>query len=596
MLDRLGFTRNGFKIAVTLPRKIAVTTIAARVAAEMNCRLGDEVGYVVDAHDQAWSERTRVVFFAESALLLELARDPQLSAYKVCMLDEAHERSVDFDVCLGFLRRLQGKRADLKLVISSATLDSTSFIRFLGGAARCALIVVEGRQFPVQIAYLQRPCADFITAACKVALELHASAPAASGDVLLFVPSRDDVEDVVRALQAQASDTLVPIGLHAGLSRDMQFRAIAPLPGTLSRRKVIVSTDVAETGVTVPDVAYVVDTMHAQSVVFDAQAGVDVVVTRPISKARADQRAGRAGRTRLGKCLRLCTEVDFNRLLPRRDEPEILRSDLVQCVLMIKALGVDALPSFGFMNRPPADALVRALDVLFALQALDDVCALTPVGETLAFMPCGARLGKVLLAGVSHGCAKQAVAFVAMMMSGAAAMVIAQASLSCLTAFGCREGDHVTLVNLFLAFDALASGANFCKRFGLRFEIMDRARAWRAHLESVLGPEQAASTCETSTTPFLRALVAGYFSNAAQLARDGNYMTSREARPVKLHPASILARFGAPPPWIVFSEAVLMSEHGSGVRAKHTTVRLVSAVDPRWLIEESPHFWMASRA
>ena len=368
-------------VACTQPRRVAAVTVAQRVAQERGCELGGEVGYTV-RFDDCTTPATRLKYCTDGMLLREALLDPLLRRYRAIILDEAHERTVATDVLLGLLKKARAARGgDFRIVVMSATLDAAGFRDYFPGSAAA---YVEGRQHPVQILYAAQPLEMYLDAAITAALQVHCDEPA--GDVLVFLTGQDEIESA-ETLIRERGETLPPdasrpelevVPMYAALPPEAQMRAFAPAaPGT---RKVVLSTNIAETSITIPGVRYVIDTGYVKARAYNARLGADCLEVVPVSQAQARQRSGRAGREAPGKCFRLYTEAAFSQLAPVT-EPEIQRANLASVVLQLKALGVEDPLSFDFMAPPPAAAMLRALELLFALGALNPKGQLTdPLG------------------------------------------------------------------------------------------------------------------------------------------------------------------------------------------------------------------------
>ncbi|KAK1070525.1 hypothetical protein LTR33_010632, partial [Friedmanniomyces endolithicus] len=345
-LEQAGWCNDGKIIAVTQPRRIAATTIATRVAAETGTSLGQKVGYSIRFEDVT-SAATKIKFLTDGLLLREALVDPLLSRYSVIMVDEAHERSLSSDVLLGILKKIRKKRPELRIVVSSATLQAEEFLRFFAGhdagddgaAENIGRIVsIEGRAFPVDIHYLSEPCEDYLERAVQTVFDIHASEP--EGDILIFLPGRDDIEtaiekiaDRIPSLPTKAAK-LLPLPLYAGLTAEQQLYVFEPAPE--ATRKVICATNIAEASVTITGITHVIDPGYVKLRVYNPTSGIDILTSTPISRASATQRAGRAGRTKPGKCYRLYTESAYTHTLPETTVPEIQRSNLAALVLQLK--------------------------------------------------------------------------------------------------------------------------------------------------------------------------------------------------------------------------------------------------------------------
>lgn len=426
-------------IAITQPRRVAAISLARRVAEEMGTPLGSsspasKVGYSV-RFDTSTSPNTRVKYLTEGMLLQEMLHDPWLTRYSAIVVDEVHERGVNVDLVLGFLRNLVfGNRkgrggVPLKTVVMSATADmesltgffqqghQTSYQRLSGqkdgaettgstsnedGIAACH---IKGRQYPVKTIYSPEPVHDFVDAALKAIYQIHYKEPM-PGDILVFLTGQETVEALERLVNEYAigMDPSLPkvqvLPLFAALPQAAQQQVFVPAPPRT--RKVILATNIAETSVTVPGVRYVVDCGKAKVKQFRTRLGLDSLLVKPISKSAAIQRKGRAGREAPGQCYRLYTEKDYL-ALDETNTPEILRCDLSQALLNMKARGVDDVMGFPFLTRPPRDALEKALLQLLSIEALTDAGQISAIGSQIAKLPLTPTLGRVLLAAAENG-------------------------------------------------------------------------------------------------------------------------------------------------------------------------------------------------
>lgn len=412
------------KIVVLQPRRVAARTVAARVAWERGCRLGEEVGYQIRFDDQT-GVGTRICFVTEGILLRWLQDNPTLADVGVILFDEFHERNLLSDVALALVKQLQGsRRPDLKVAVMSATLEAEPVAKYLGD---CPVLLSEGRSWPVESRFLEQPDERPVTeqAADLVEAIVNSGAP---GDVLVFMPGMAEINATLRAIGAaglREPVTLVP--LHGDLPPEDQDRAFAPSP----RRKVVVATNVAETSVTIDGIRHVVDSGEARVARYDAERGIGTLAIEPISRASADQRQGRAGRTGPGLCHRLWTESShLNR--PERNTPEIQRSDLAEVVLLLHSLGIRRAAEFDWLDKPDPQAVERAEHLLITLGALRPSAAaapegphvsdLTPVGRKMLRLPMHPRYSRMLVEAARHGCVPPA-ALCAALVSGRDLMV-----------------------------------------------------------------------------------------------------------------------------------------------------------------------------
>jgi ATP-dependent helicase HrpB len=397
------------EIVVLQPRRLATRMLAARVAQERKSRLGGEVGYQIRL-DKVTSKETRIRFVTEGVLLRQLLADPQLRGISVVIFDEFHERHLYGDITLARALDLQEKaRPDLKIVVMSATLDTA---RLDGYLAPCVTLQSQGRTFPVEIEYLDKPAHfDQYPVWELAADELNRIAPKTEGDVLIFMPGAYEIARTVSAVQALRHDFVV-LPLHGELSPDLQDAAVA----RYEKRKVVVATNVAETSLTIDGVRVVIDGGIAKIARFDPHRGINTLLVEKISRASSDQRAGRAGRTAPGRCLRLWTEREHLDRAPQ-ELPEVKRLDLAEVVLTLKASGVNDVAAFRWLEPPDAIALERAESLLHDLGALEPKGEISKIGRRMLAFPMHPRYARMLLAADELGCVRP-VALVAALTQG----------------------------------------------------------------------------------------------------------------------------------------------------------------------------------
>ena len=603
-------------VAVTQPRRVAAQTVAVRVAEEVGCVLGDAVGYAIRFEDVC-TEKTEIKFCTDGALLRELADDPLLTKYSVVMVDEAHERTLATDVLLGLLKKVQRVRRDLRLIVSSATIQAESFASFFdasgdvndadptGPSRKPAIMSVEGRAYGVLIHYLSEPTGDYVQCAIEAALDVHQNE--GPGDVLIFLTGEAEIDHCVNVLEEEArlmrdehgrgrgELDLAVCPLYAGLNTTAQLEAFRP--ARRGTRKIVVSTNVAETSVTIEGIVYVIDCCFAKQKSYDPERGMESLLVAPASKASANQRAGRAGRVRPGKCFRLCTEMDY-RALSDLTPPEIVRSDLAGTVLQIKSLGIDNIMNFEWVSPPPQANMIKALELLYALRALDDDAKLTtPLGVHLCELPVEPQLGRMLLVSGEMKCVSEALT-VAAYMQVQSLWVTHRGQKKRLDEmrerFAVEEGDAVMILNIHDAYCDARNKAKFAEANMLNHRALLRAGDVRSQLEKHLKRIGIlSSSCGDDTAPLLRAITAGFFANAAALAPygggpDGSVFHSVRSsdalsrkRELRIHPSSAL--FRSRPPCVVYCSAT---------RTDREYMRDVNAIDPEWLRELAPHFYI----
>ncbi len=468
------------KIVVLQPRRVAARTVAARVAWERKCQLGTEVGYQIRFEDQT-SLGTRISYVTEGILLRWLQDDRTLSAVGVVIFDEFHERNLLSDVALALVKSLQqNDRPNLKMAVMSATLEAEPVADYLAGAAGAGETPVlhsEGQSFPVEVRYLSQHDERPITEQAADTVEQIINAGDA-GDILVFMPGMGEINATIAAARAiRADERLALIPLHGDLPPEQQDLAFAPNP----LRKVVVATNVAETSVTIDGIRHVVDGGLARVARYDAERGIGTLFLEPISRASAEQRKGRAGRTAPGTCHRLWTESgQLNR--PERNTPEIQRSDLAEVVLLLHSLGIKRAAEFDWLDKPDPQAVERAEQLLITLGALRDsrlegqtavssTVDLTPIGRQMLKLPMHPRYSRMLVEAAKFGCVPAA-ALCAALVSGrdmlmrlgrddkhiAEARELFEAS---------PESDFYTLLRAYQFAKKSGFGVETCRRYGI---------------------------------------------------------------------------------------------------------------------------------
>jgi len=399
-------------IGCTQPRRIAARAVAARVAEELGVPLGGMVGYQVRFSDQA-GEDTRIKFMTDGILLAEIASDRWLSAYDTIIVDEAHERSLNIDFLLGYLKQLLRRRRDLKLIVTSATIDTARFARHFDDAP---VVEVPGRTFPVEVRYRppgeagaegegrgERRATDADPVAAIIAAVDEITAEDPRGDVLVFLPGEREIRDVHRALEKRQYRATEVLPLYARLSAKDQDRVFHPGP----QRRIVLATNVAETSLTVPRIRYVVDPGEARVKRYSPRSKIDRLHVEPISQASANQRKGRCGRVAAGVCYRLYSEADFL-ARPEFTDPEIRRSSLAGVILRMLHLGLGRIEDFPFIEPPDERAIADGWQQLLELGAVEDAGdgqrRLTAIGRQMARLPVDVKLARMLVAAQAHGC------------------------------------------------------------------------------------------------------------------------------------------------------------------------------------------------
>lgn len=574
-----GYCKKG-KIAVTQPRRVAAMSVAKRVADEVGTRLGGIVGYSVRFEDVS-SDRTLIQYMTDGMLLRAFLNEPDLSAYSCVMIDEAHERTIATDILFGLLKDIVRFRQDLKLIIASATLDTEKFSEYFDGAP---VFVVPGRRFPVTIEYLLEPEPDPLVAAVVTTLKIHTTMP--PGDILIFLTGQEEVETCVEMLKERTRglgtkiDELIITKIYAALPSDVQAQIFIPTPP--GARKVVVATNIAETSLTVDGIVYVIDSGYCKINGYNSRTGLESLTVAPISKASADQRAGRAGRVSPGICYRLYTKESFKKDLPENTPPEIVRSNLSSIILLLKTLGIDDILHFDFMDAPSPESMMRALEELYALGAFNEKGELTKRGQKMAEFPMSPPLSRVVLASEQYHCTEEIITICSMLQVAAELFYRpkekSQLADTAKKGFARSEGDHLTLLNVYNTWIDSGRSDGWCRDNFIQARALRRADDIREQLVNLMERVDIQSSKSTNDTDILKALLSGYFFNTAQLTREGIYKSSRLNRTVEIHPSSVL--HGKSPKWILFYELVLTTKE---------YVRQVSSIDPAWLVEVAPH-------
>ena len=581
-------------IACTQPRRVAAVTVARRVAQERGVSVGGLVGHRVRFDDKS-SHSTRLLYMTDGALLREavsvqerLAQEANANAeaaaisgedtlllprYSVILLDEAHERTVHTDVLFAVLKGVQKRRPDLRLVVMSATLDAAAMSAYFDDAP---VLYVSGRTHPVRVRYTIEPQVDYIDATLTAILQLHRSEPA-DGDVLVFVSGQDEIESLGTALKEamkaapEGTGEMIVRPLYGALSPDDQLRAFEAPPRGV--RKVVLATNIAETSVTIAGIRYVIDTGVVKERTYNARSGHDKLAIRPVSKAQARQRAGRAGREAPGTCLRIYTEKAFSELADTT-RPEIVRANLASVVLQILALGVTNVLNFDFMTPPPLEALEAAYALLIDLEALDaDSGKLTPAGRQMADFPLDPRLGKVVLtAATKYGCGEEIVNIVALLsvesifFSPPGAREKAERPKR---KFLAPEGDQTTLLNALRAYTKVKGDKQWCYENFINIRAMKTVLETRKQIRDMCERRNLElSSAGEDTIGYRRCLLSGLFTNTAELQHDNSYRSTKTGEVCYLHPASALfaarGRKTAERPGPKGRSSVLCCEPGGG--------------------------------
>jgi ATP-dependent helicase HrpA len=588
-LEAAGVSLRG-QIGCTQPRRVAAMSVSRRVAEEIGVVWGQEVGCKMRFSDDTRRD-TRVKFMTDGILLAEIQSDPLLRPYSMLILDEAHERSLNIDFLLGYLKDLLPRRPDLKLIVTSATIDTEAFAAHFGGAP---IIEVSGRLYPVDIRY--RPVAEdddephFIDA--TVAAAEDALIETDQGDILIFMPTERDIRDTRDLLEGRLAGSRIEVlALFGRQSSAEQQRIFAPGP----KRRVVIATNVAETSITIPRIRVVIDTGLARISRYNPRTRTKRLPVEAVSQSSANQRAGRAGRVQDGVCIRLFEKEDFDKR-PRFTMPEIQRANLAEVILRMKAHRLGEIETFPFLN-PPTHASIRGgYELLHELGALNDLHELTPTGRELAKLPLDPSLGRMLLQAHTEGCLED-------MLVIAAGLSVPdprerpeekkELANAAHKAFNTPDSDFLSLLKIWRAApDAVSGGKNqlgkFCKTHFLSFTRMQEWRdIWKQLREAF--PESASKTTATDAS-LHRCILAAHLGQIGMRIERNVYKAGGN-REVMVFPGSVFyerrekndkrgAEITKQPPWVVAGEIV----HTSQLFA-----RTLAKVDPEWIAELGAH-------
>ncbi|XP_047666368.1 pre-mRNA-splicing factor ATP-dependent RNA helicase PRP16 isoform X1 [Tachysurus fulvidraco] len=582
-----GYTSYGM-VGCTQPRRVAAMSVAKRVSEEMNSNLGEEVGYAIRFED-CTSEKTIIKYMTDGILLRESLRESDLDHYSAVIMDEAHERSLNTDVLFGLLREVVSRRSDLKLIVTSATMDSDKFAAFFGNVP---IFNIPGRTFPVDILFSKTPQEDYVEAAVKQALQIHLSGMV--GDILIFMPGQEDIEVtsdqiVERLEELENAPALAVLPIYSQLPSDLQAKIFQKAPDGV--RKCIVATNIAETSLTVDGIMFVVDAGYCKLKVFNPRIGMDALQVYPISQANANQRAGRAGRTGPGQCYRLYTQSAFKNEMLTTTIPEIQRTNLANVVLLLKSLGVQDLLLFHFMDPPPEDNMLNSMYQLWILGALDNTGSLTPTGRLMVEFPLDPALSKMLIVSCDMGCSADILIIVSMLSVPTIfyrPKGREEESDQVREKFAVPESDHLTYLNVFLQWKNNNYSSIWCNEHFIHTKAMRKVREVRAQLKDIMVQQKInLVSCGSDWDVIRKCICAAYFHQAAKLKGIGEYVNVRTGMPCHLHPTSSLFGMGYTPDYIIYHELVMTTKE---------YMQCVTAVDGEWLAELGPMFYSIKHA
>ncbi|XP_071503561.1 pre-mRNA-splicing factor ATP-dependent RNA helicase PRP16-like [Diadema antillarum] len=570
-------------IGCTQPRRVAAMSVAKRVSEEMDVTLGEDVGYAIRFEDVT-SEKTLIKYMTDGILLRESLRESDLDHYSAIIMDEAHERSLNTDVLFGLLREVVARRTDLKLIVTSATMDSEKFATFFGNVP---VFEIPGRTFPVDTLFSKNVVEDYVDAAVKQAIQIHLQPP--PGDILVFMPGQEDIEvtcDLIseRLGELENAPQLAILPIYSQLPSDLQAKIFQKAPDGV--RKCVVATNIAETSLTVDGIMFVVDAGYCKLKVYNPRIGMDALQVYPISQANARQRSGRAGRTGPGQCFRLYTESAYKNELLTTTVPEIQRTNLANVVLLLKSLGVDDLLLFHFMDPPPQDNMLNSMYQLWILSALDNTGQLTPIGRQMVEFPLDPALSKFLIVACEMGCSAEALTIVSMLSVPSIfyrPKGREEESDQAREKFSVPESDHLTYLNVYQQWKNNHYSSVWSSEHFIHIKAMRKVREVRQQLKDIMDQQgMELVSCGSSWDLIRKCICSAFFHQAAKLKGIGEYVNVRTGMPCHLHPTSALFGMGFTPEYIIYHELVMTSKE---------YMQCVTAVEGEWLAELGPMFY-----
>ena len=586
-LHEAGWSKHG-KIGCTQPRRVAAMSVAARVASEMDVKVGQEVGYSIRFED-CTSDSTVIKYMTDGMLLREFLTEPDLASYSCLMIDEAHERTLHTDVLFGLVKDISRFRGDdFRLIISSATMDAEKFATYFNAPEP---FIIEGRTFHVNEFYTKSPEAHYVEACVTTVLHIHVT-QAIDGDILVFLTGQEEIEECADALMKRTKGLgnripeLLICPIYSALPPEMQAKIFDPTPK--GSRKVVLATNIAETSLTINGICYVIDPGFAKQKSYNPKTGMESLLVTAISRAAANQRKGRAGRTQAGSCFRLYTKWSFENELESNTIPEIQRTNMGNVVLMLKSLGIDDLLHFDFMDPPPPETLMRALEQLYALGALNSNGDLTKLGRRMAEFPLDPMLSKALLASETYKCTTEILTILAMISQGGSIFYIPKdkvihaenAKINFARGGG---GDHLALLRVYQQWECAGFSSQWCYDNFVQSRSLNKARDVREQLVGLCDRVEVEEvSCGAEVKSICMSLCAGFFFHAAKYSRTGDYKTVKQQNTVYIHPSSVMAKDEEPAKWVLYHELTFTTKE---------YMRTVSPMEGSWLTEIAPHYY-----
>lgn len=605
ILYEQGYYKNGI-IGITQPRRMAAVSVANRVSEEMNVKLGQEVGFTIRFNDFT-SNLTNIKFMTDGVLLRETLNDSNLNNYSCIIMDEAHERSLNTDILFGIFKKILKNRRDFKLIITSATMNSLKFSKFFNNAIQ---FKIPGKTYPVDIMYQSIPSIDYIDSAIKQALKIHISNPfkeGDNGDILIFMTGQEDIEISCQILNEELNKliklnknikNLDILPIYSSLSSNLQSKIFK---NTLNR-KCIIATNIAETSLTLKNVKFVIDSGLMKLKIFNPKLNMNSLQIVPISKAQANQRSGRAGRTCPGQSFRLYTLSSYEDEMWDEPIPEIQRSNLMNTILLLKNLNIKDLNKFQFIDKPSIESIETSQYELWSIGALNNFGLLTNLGKEMCKFPIDPVLSKLLIISnfKKFSCCSEIIKIVAMLSVPQIFLrpkndANLQKKIDKIREnFQINDSDHLTLLNIFNQFVNLKFKNNgnenqekWCLKNYFNYRSLKNALEIHEQLEQLfkksLKEGDVIHSCYDNWEIIKECICACFFSNAAEFFKHGQYKHCRSGLEMFIHPTSSLIGIGDLPKYVVYHEVLLTG--------KRQQMNYITSVKSEWLVKYGSIFY-----
>ncbi|KAM3141652.1 hypothetical protein pb186bvf_006257 [Paramecium bursaria] len=530
-------------IAITQPRRVAAITLADRCSQEKGTKLGGLIGYNI-RFDDCTSRETKITFMTDGMLIREQIIDSSLKKYDVIIIDEAHERTVQSDLLLALLKQLIQKRQDLKLILMSATMQIEKFTSYLNTDS---VLMVEGRTHPIDIYNTSIRQADYVESMVNTILQIHFSDQ--PGDILAFLTGQDDIEDTIQILKERLKNdkSLIIKPLYSALPQEIQMEAFK----RYDQRKVVLATNIAETSVTIDGIVYVIDCGYVKIRSFQSSKAIETLLLAPISKSQAEQRAGRAGRQQHGKCYRLYTNETYNKLA-RYMLPEILRTNLLTVILQMKAINIENVLKFNFIDQPDVENMLESMNQLTQIKALDSNWSITQHGRMMASLPLEPQFSNFLITAYRYGHYEEALNVVSILQVDNLFYFGPdrqgnQNGQKMLQRFKLQNSDHLTKAAILKKYQETQNKKSFCKENFLNQKSLKKAIDIKQQLKEYI---DKLKLIEEDNLTFQEILKKPSYSPT-----DLAYRIKGSNQLAQIHPESVL--FNQKPKFLIFNEVIL---------------------------------------